>query len=487
MSPINSNSVSSSQIFNPSSAISRTPPEVLEQIIAPLNQKDLLAMRGVSKLMSEVCNPFIRNIKAKNLDFNNSILDSFLLRKENQKTLKSFEDRLVFLRKLGMAVTLHLDSCLCTDSTFAALPKNIRHLKISNTFFNASNLNTVQRFEKLESLTLEEFYGDSSAVPCIPGQAIAALLGKAPNIKHLTLRRCSKLSISNIQSLPVLDQLKDLTIKGFSITGVSSELLQKAPNLESLTLSGSSKLNAQNIQSLPVFPKLKSLDLKFSTLSEDELPLLLQKAPNLEHLILMKHAHFIQTRQSLPIMFSLKSLSINAFIESSCEEPLQAAPNLEHLKLERCPEFIDQGAQSLPVLAQLKSLDLKFSPHSNNVFPVPLIQKAPNLEHLTLREYSNLTVRDIQALPIFPQVKSLDLKFSGLSKGALLALLPKVPNLEHLILMENKYSELCISEIQSLCALTQLKSLSINGVSVSIPVLRQHALRSVSDAPPNQV
>ncbi len=490
MPPINSTSVSGSQNFNPSSAISRTPLEILEKIIEPLDQKDILKVRGVSRKMNDIFSPFITSIKAKNLNFTNSISDSIFFRNKKEETLNSFNDRLDFLKKTRMEATLHLDSCRCTDSTFAALPKDIRHLKISNTFFKASNLKPEQRFDNLESLTLEGSINYDSknlfSIPAMPDKATAALLQKAPNLEYLTLGDGSNLSDQDIQSLPIFPQLKHLDLESSRLSrNAVLALLQKAPNLERLTLRGDID---QDIQSLPVLAKLKDLSIinKNSTESYFAPSELLQKTPNLDRLILRECSKLsVQDIQSLPVFPQLKYLDLESSELSRDAIPalLQKVPNLEHLIFMNGVHFSYQNIQSLPILAQLKDLNI----HKSNARScVALLQKTPNLEHLTLMECSKLSIQDIQSLPVFPQLKYLDLKSSKLSREAVLALLQKAPNLEHLVLMDKE--ALDIPEVQSLCALTKLGYLSINGVSVAIPALRQHALHYDSDAPidPNQ-
>lgn len=276
------------------------------------------------------------------------------------------------------------------------------------------------------------------------------------NITEINLQNYYKTSL---KPLATLEHLNNLNFSNNLLTDFNE--LKLFPALETLNLNSNS---LDSIKTFPTMKNLKSLSLAYNRISDVSM---LKNAPNLTSLDLSGNLSL--DLKTLPQFKQLHTLSFNSNFITDLK-PLLGLPELKELNMAGNP--INKSIE-FPAIPKLKILNLQNTElSSNDMYFFQGMEVLNNLSYLDLSDnrienlYGVLTYTHIkkgletdeQFLPLFDNLKSLNLARNNLNSISLLLL---YPTLEELYLDSNT-----LKDITKLNQLTQLKVLSISNCGV---------------------
>lgn len=265
------------------------------------------------------------------------------------------------------------------------------------------------------------------------------------------------------ESLHPLASLKHIKTLNFN-NNLLQDLneLQLFPELETLFLMSNS---LDSINHLPKMENLKTLSFSNNRISDVSA---LKNTPNLQTLDLTGNPSF--DLNTLPSLKKLNYLSLNTNGTNDLK-PLTRLPELEELNLSG---MAITSSMEIPVLPKLKKLNLQSTRFtSQDLHFLQSLENVHQLEQLNLADNSLTTLygaitythikkaaeTDEQYIPLFDNLKSLNLSRNNLNSVSIVSL---YPSLEELYLDGNQ-----LKDISKLQVLTQLKTLSINSCGIN--------------------
>ena len=331
-----------------------------------------------------------------------------------------------------LAKLSHLKSFTLIVDGGAVLEQSIR--KRAEIFSNKQTFE-LPFFNQLESLTLQNNYG-------IYAEQITHLLRKTPHVKILNLMLPSQ---SGLNDIPVFARLESLKLMSSFISyRYWFDLLSNAPHLKSLELMDTAfvgTINNPEMIKLPYFSDLKRLIVLSENLEPWALSRLLKQANNLKTLHI---ACPLKLDNSMPIdklscYAELDALIFEAlsYSDRTLINWLSRTPDLKTLTLKECEmnqELSDErlDLDQMPSLLKLESLDIQgLSNHPHKI--IQLLKKMPYLRSINLTGFhAELRGDEIEELPDFLQLESLNLSSSAINSVTLETLLSKTPYIKNI-------------------------------------------------------
>jgi serine/threonine protein kinase len=224
-----------------------------------------------------------------------------------------------------------------------------------------------------------------------------------------------------LQNLPALPALKMLRLQRTGFTGGSLPILrERAPQLEQLTL-GRTPMTVDDAKELQHFTKLWELRLIDIRLTSDMLSPL-SSAPALRNL------GFVNCAFDLPAMPALEgvqilyvfNLNVTQASKSDWIRSLRAYPLLRSLTLMRS-NLKDEDLSAITPLQKLDYLDLTNNPVSGTAV-IDLASSLPRLNNLVLANCTGVTDAHLMRVGECRKLQRLDLRGTGITDAGLEAL-----------------------------------------------------------------
>lgn len=313
-------------------------------------------------------------------------------------------------------------------STLLKQSKNLKHLKMTDcTYFNTALILEGVSLLSLETLEIDlcDFHDEF----------LSALLQKAPNLRQLKLT-----NINSDFSLELgectLNELKEITIISSKTTSKTlTTLLSKATHLESFILRHDKGESIDLSLTKSALPKLKDIQLSSVNLTGDGLSSLLTAATNAEVLFLTDLPiadKFLKEKAYLP---RLKQLSIENFGDCITDDELSilldSAPNLEKLDMKKVGKMKAAMLCDEHALSKLTHFSYTLEPGCE-AFISSFLNQASHLTHLNLDGSVSLDVFALLDPFELKQLRSLSLESTHMGSGELVCFLNETVQLKTL-------------------------------------------------------
>jgi Leucine-rich repeat (LRR) protein len=195
-------------------------------------------------------------------------------------------------------------------------------------------------------------------------------LKAAPAIEELNLYFAEQITDEGASVVRTWKHLKSLNLRGTKITDNTLELLAGVPTIEALDI-GWAQITDTGLEHLTALTNLRRLTMGGNKLTDAALQFLRQM-PQLEYLDLGGQQRTDSGlwslsltdagMQSIAAVTSLRELRLEGRnVTGRGLEPLKSLAKLERLNLQGCKRLPDDAAAVLASMKQLKSLDLKDS------------------------------------------------------------------------------------------------------------------------------
>ncbi len=368
-------------------------------------------------------------------------------------------------------------------------PGRESHLKFDSEFEFPSNWENMEPNEGVESL-------DIRCSIKLTDEKLPTLLEKFPNLKELQLSYCTSLKFDSVDKWPTLKHVKklDLSMNHELTANKLAALLKKFPNLEmikvvvtvktseelkvalnSFRLSGELHLKfdskfefSPNWENMKPNAGIESLDIRWSVkLTDEELPTLLEKFPDLKELQLSYCTSLkFDSVDKWPALKHVKKLDLSMndqLTDNKLAALLEKFPDLEELQLYKCSNLEFNSVDKWPTLKHVKKLNLSINKKLTDDKLAALLERFPNLEELDLSNCTHLKFNSMHEWPALKHVKKLNLSGHGenLTSKKLIALLQKFPNLEELDLSD--CTHLKFNSMHEWPAFNYVKKLNLSG------------------------
>jgi len=286
---------------------------------------------------------------------------------------------------------------------------------------------------------------------CKKGGKLVQLVKSLPDLRHLALTNCDKITDDDLKVLRSLPNLKSLDLSGCDeVTDKGLQVLSSMTSLQNLNLTDLSQITIRGLKALlPLKGSLQNLNLTeilFISPEEKEDFTTLHQLKKLRHL----------------------NLTWANISNGSLRQLCSSLPELQSLTLANCrywtAEGLKQALSSLVHPERLESLDLSFLSVVDDGVLRKILSLLPGLKHLSLSSCESVGLE--APLPFPPSLESLDLSnCAELNETGLRATVRsgKLNNLKHLDLSWNPRNLTDVTMTETLSALSKLRSLDLAG------------------------
>ncbi|KAI9736683.1 MAG: hypothetical protein M1834_000887 [Cirrosporium novae-zelandiae] len=326
-----------------------------------------------------------------------------------------------------------------------------------------------------KTLDFTEFYKD------IPAEALVKIITHAgPFVRELNMRGCIQLKdfwgreastlsdlCRNLEYFNVegsrIDRasmhsffLRNRNLVWVNLAALSAAnnsamkiLASKCSKLEYLDVSFCCNIDAKGLKRVveccPLLSELRAGGVK--ELDNEELMLELFKQNSLERLVLINTD---VTDQSLSVLMQGQ----NPDMDPLTDLPIVPPRRLKHLDLSGCTDLTDRGIETLAHnCPNMEGLQLSFIKGITEDTLGHVVTTCPNLTHLDLEEFDELTNAFLQTLarsPCAPHLSHLNISYcENLGDLGMLAVLKASPNLHTLYMDNTRISDLVLAEASS--------------------------------------
>lgn len=305
------------------------------------------------------------------------------------------------LRVRGYLETWHLNLFKDIPLTHISLstPKQSRYTSVTDEW-----LQLISHHSYLVHLELSQCYKISNSM-------VSKLLSRLPNLRHLNMEKCRRISDAGLTSLSQLTNLEFLDLSGTQITEKTvCDQIAFLPSLTSLGLSGGGPGSDKAALSLRGLTNLQHLCMGTGSLGNDVCRLISEHT-QLTSLVLpfAEIAHQLAWFTSLRNL-SLLDVSLNAHIDDDVLASISSMVGITSLDLSRT-DVTDSGIASIQGFTNLVSLNL----NSVNIGDIAC-NYISEFKMLTSLQavYGRITDAGIAKLAELPELRLLKISFCEL-------------------------------------------------------------------------
>ena len=318
------------------------------------------------------------------------------------------------------------------DAVFSVVAQleGLKKLSVSGGSLSEGSLKKLEKLVSMEELCLLDTVTSDAD--------LAALCGKMPKLKRLTLRRLAKLSNQGLEPLRRLKELRNLSLLSLSINGAGLETVTALSSLRALDLRGCNELKAEDYRLLATMTSLTDLKIGGAAIDADVL----------------------RTVAALPNLTGLavEDASVSAAIWDELFALPQWSENMSSLAFARMYSVSDQVLEKLSGFKKLRTLSLRAVP-VRGTFVEHLAPDSRLFDTLqTLGMTKNYATPDeILSLNRFRNLKKLDFSNTPMTLEKIEAL-STLEQMETLILMECQLTDTMLEKLVSLKNLSVLNA-----------------------------